>query len=142
MPSMIASVRAVIRDAIYCHKVDGSSTLSTTLFRDLDLTTIADPFLCVQGESIYLFVELEGYRLSGSYFKKIGIFKICRETLTAEYLGESWPDDDGEYSFPFVFRHNITGICFPIGMNQVSLEVKSFVCTKHQLNLFHLVGKK
>jgi len=65
--------------------------------------TIADPFPVSHNGNIYIFAEVEGIRITGDYFKKVGIFMFRAESGIVCYLGETWPEDDGEYSFPYVF---------------------------------------
>lgn len=69
-----------------------------------EIVTVADPFPIVCANRLYVLAEIEGRRRDGRYFKKIGAFEIAAGLRDAEYLGETWPEDDGEYSFPYVFR--------------------------------------
>ncbi len=71
-----------------------------------ELAAIADPFVCSIHEKIYVLAEIEGIRNTGNYFKKIGAFSIADDLKKAKYLGELWNEDDGEYSFPYLYIDN------------------------------------
>ncbi len=68
------------------------------------IQTIADPFPVSIADRLLVLAEIEGHRSCGRYFKKLGAFEIARDLDSATWLGELWPEDDGEYSYPFVFR--------------------------------------
>ncbi len=68
------------------------------------IETVADPFPISHEGRLHVLVEVVGRRESGTYFKKIGVFRIEDDLNELEYLGETWPEDDGQYSFPFVVR--------------------------------------
>lgn len=65
------------------------------------VVTVADPFPISLDGKLFVLAEVEGYRPSGRYAKKIGIFEKVGQKFS--FMGETWPEDDGEYSFPFLF---------------------------------------
>ncbi len=68
------------------------------------IETVADPFPVSHEGRLHVLVEVVGRRDAGAYFKKIGVFSVEDNLGGIEYLGETWPEDDGLYSFPFVVR--------------------------------------
>ncbi len=68
------------------------------------IETVADPFPISHEGRLHVLVEVVGRRESGEYFKKIGVFCVEDDLNEVKYLGETWPEDDGQYSFPFVVR--------------------------------------
>lgn len=67
-----------------------------------EVITVADPFPVSCDGVLFVLAEIEGSRRGGDYFKKLGAFAIDDDLKTGRYLGELWPADDGEYSFPYV----------------------------------------
>lgn len=65
---------------------------------------IADPFLYSLNGEIYIFAEHEYFQ--PVYKKKIGHYKLNKESEVFEFAGEIFSDNDLEYSFPFVIEHD------------------------------------
>jgi hypothetical protein len=78
--------------------------LSLDVVTEGRVVTIADPFPVSHEGQLYVLAEIVGYRPTGGFYKKIGVFRIADDLASIEYRGETWGADDGLYSYPYVLR--------------------------------------
>lgn len=68
------------------------------------LEALADPFPISHDGTLYVLAEVLGRGNSGALSKHIGAFRIGPALNVAEYLGATWGDDEGRFSYPYTMR--------------------------------------
>lgn len=91
-----------------------------------EVHAIADPFLLEMNGGLVAFVELEGIRTNGNYFKCIAAYAADLEFKSSTFLGELELEEGYEYSFPYLFSDGEKIYLFPDATKQGEVREKKF----------------